>query len=279
MSIKINNKILREAQLRMLDILVEVDRVCQKNSIKYWLGDGTFLGAVRHKGFIPWDDDIDICMLEGDYYKFLKIAPQELEIEKYFLLTSKTDKNYTHEYAKVKDRRSTCIESYDIEDKKVHQGLFIDIFPMIYIKNTSRKKYKFLCNSKKKLFKKGKYNFFRKILNSLGVRYLIEKKYESLRNVDEKIAKYIGYKYRWFQLFKKEDVFPLKGIEFEGHIFPCPKNFDGYLKSLYGETYMQLPPERDRKWHAKEIKLDEKCKFEEELERTGKKLYCDLFEK
>lgn len=80
----INNNILRKAQLRMLNILLEIDRICQKNNIEYWLAEGTLLGAVRNKGFIPWDDDIDICMLREDYNKFIKIAPKELNSEYFF---------------------------------------------------------------------------------------------------------------------------------------------------------------------------------------------------
>ena len=86
----VDKKTLRKAQLIMLNELIELDRICKKNNINYWLDGGTFLGAVRHKGFIPWDDDVDVCMLEADYNKFLEKAVKELD-SGYFIQTLKTD--------------------------------------------------------------------------------------------------------------------------------------------------------------------------------------------
>ena len=116
------NKNLRKAQLIMFNLLKELDKVCKKNNINYWLDSGTLLGAVRHKGFIPWDDDIDICMLEKDYKKFLKIAKKELS-ENVFLQTEETDKNYIwFPYAKLRDRNSVFIEEGQKQNELFHQG-------------------------------------------------------------------------------------------------------------------------------------------------------------
>lgn len=84
-----------------LEILKKIDEVCKKHNIKYWIDSGTLLGAVRHKGFIPWDDDIDIAMLREDYEKFLKVAQKDFGNE-YFLQTKNTDKKYPLFYAKVR---------------------------------------------------------------------------------------------------------------------------------------------------------------------------------
>ena len=139
----INEKTLKDAQKIMLEILIEVDRICMKNNIEYWLADGTLLGAVRHRGFIPWDDDIDICMLKEEYNKFLEIAPKELK-EKFFLQTSKYDKNYNFLYPKIRDRNSIFIEKYDSNQEKFHQGLNLDIFVMDRYFIRSKILYRFL---------------------------------------------------------------------------------------------------------------------------------------
>ena len=269
--------ILREAQLVMLNELIELDRVCKKYNINYWIDSGTFLGAVRHKGFIPWDDDIDVCMLKEDYQTFLSVAKEELN-KNIFLQTRETDKYYTwFPYAKLRDRNSIFIEEKDTKNKLFHQGINLDIFVM----DTLSPKIK-------------KFNFIYKLLNRLEAisidenknRFLILKKIILKIKINKLHYKFtrlflknttsdliIGYRYLFPQLYKYKDIFPLSEIEFEGNKFPCPNNTDAYLKELYGDTYMELPPEEDRVWHAKEIKLNEKCFFEKELERTGRKLY------
>jgi len=96
---------LRRQQMRMLELLLEVDRICKKHHISYWLSSGTLIGAARHGGFIPWDDDLDIEMLLPDYKRLLEVLPQELP-ETMALQSVDTDKNYFFFYAKVRDRRS-----------------------------------------------------------------------------------------------------------------------------------------------------------------------------
>lgn len=270
----INEKTLKDAQKIMLEILIEVDRICMKNNIEYWLADGTLLGAVRHRGFIPWDDDIDICMLKEEYNKFLEIAPKELK-EKFFLQTSKYDKNYNFLYPKIRDRNSIFIEKYDSNQEKFHQGLNLDIFVMDRYFIRSKILYRFLYffkNIKIENNRINNYFFFKKIIVSFKLNICAEKILKFFLT-NKKQNSRLGYRYYWKQLYKYNDIFPLKEIEFEGYKFSCPNNTDAYLKELYGDTYMELPPEKDRVWHAKEIRLNEKCFFEKELERTGRKLY------
>lgn len=112
------------------DILVEFDRICRKFNLKYFLFSGTLLGAVRHGGFIPWDDDIDVAMPINDYYKFVKICKTELG-EDYFLQTYNTD-YVNFWYAKIRKNNTTMLES-GFENVNMHHGVWIDIFPYFCI--------------------------------------------------------------------------------------------------------------------------------------------------
>ena len=124
-----------------LEILKEVDRVCRKHNILYWLEGGTMLGAVRHRGFIPWDDDLDIAMFREDYDRFCEIAPQELQ-SGYFLQTRKTDSEYPLFFAKVR-KNNTFIDEKSFRRLHINKGIFIDIFPVDKMPPTLRKTKRF----------------------------------------------------------------------------------------------------------------------------------------
>ncbi len=268
--------LLKQAQLKMLDILIEVDTVCKKNNIEYWIDAGTLLGAVRHKGFIPWDDDIDICMMREEYKRFLEIAPKELNYEKYFLHDKNTDFRMSLNSAKVRDRNTLFVDESESRNEKHHQGIYIDIFPMSYLKNINKLTFKIfsiLTKIKDLNPYAGNNRKLKKILKFLGIIWISKKLAKNFFSNEE--TNIIGYSHLYKIIQEHKNIFPLDNIEFEGYKFPCPCNKDAYLKAIYGETYMQLPPEKNRTWHAKEIKLNEKCYFENELERTGKKLYKD----
>ena len=122
-----DGSLLRKHQLRALEILKEVHDLCTRHGIRYYLCSGTLLGAVRHGGFIPWDDDVDIEMRWTDYLKFLKYAKRELK-GKYKLQTHATDSNYFMTFAKVRDE-STFMAEYTGKDRRFkYRGIFIDIF-------------------------------------------------------------------------------------------------------------------------------------------------------
>lgn len=98
-----DNEILRKVQLAQLDMAKEVKRICNKYNINYFMDSGTLLGAVRHRGFIPWDDDLDFGMLREDYEKFLKIATTELD-SKFFLQTWKNDDGFPYGFSKIRKK-------------------------------------------------------------------------------------------------------------------------------------------------------------------------------
>jgi lipopolysaccharide cholinephosphotransferase len=253
-------KDVKELQKLMLDILIQVDKFCRKHNLKYWLDSGTLLGAVRHKGFIPWDDDLDICMPVEDYDRFLEIAPKELP-DYLFVQTKKTDKYYKRDFAKVRSSKGKIIEKSDPKNAKFNQGVYIDIFPNITIKNTKFHKFihKLLMKLKIKIsegildlnrFQKHFIrNFFIKLTRSLHQGWDTNKNLLVVRS-----AEFAEYKF----ILPIRKLLPLKEIEFEGHKFFAPNDTDAYLKLLYGSDYMELPPVEKRKTHSKKIEIFDK---------------------
>lgn len=249
---KYSEETLRKAQLIMLDILIEVDRICKKHNLKYWLDSGTLLGAVRHKGFIPWDDDLDISMTLEDYRKFCKIAQDELP-QHMSLQTSEIEKAFPYDFAKIRSNCGIIIEKHE-QKKQVqyNQGIFIDIFPSITIKKGMLYKYTYKANflliklfSYKYLNIKHLRNLFISIADSLHIGW---------DNSDAKVIRSGKFPELIFYVDKKS-VFPLKKTIFENHEFSVPNDVDAYLKSLYGKAYMDLPPVQKRITHSYDIKI------------------------
>lgn len=254
----IDTDTLRKAQLIMLDMLIEFDTVCKKHKLQYWLDSGTLLGAVRHSGFIPWDDDIDLSMPVEDYNKFLKIAETELSNEIFFQ-TSQTDKNFKFDYIKLRSNKAS-IEEFHEKDKsiKYHQGVFVDIFPMLTIDNSEKNK-KFYEKTLAKIrdvsaislhTPNGKDDPVTRAVLVASLKH----HHQGWANAKSKVI-YGGEMpdvAAWFDLDK---VFPLTTIEFEGHFFPAPRNPEHYLDAIYPFDYRQLPPKDKRIIHAHSINL------------------------
>lgn len=266
---------LKKAKKIMIDILLELDRICKKENIKYWITDGTLLGAVRHEGFIPWDDDIDVCMLSEDYEKFLKIAKKNLNLN-IFLDNKETDKYAYFDYSRLRDRNSKFIQKSHTHTELFHQGIFVDIFVMDSFDRKIKPLYKILYGIKNIKICNGKNRFY--FLKLILIKFKLIKLISSffscfLIKYVKKKDFLIGYRYWYKQIYESKDIFPLKEIRFEGYEFPCPNNPDAILKELYGNTYMELPPEDQRVYHASYINTNEKCHFEKLLEENGKDIY------
>jgi len=254
----IDPKELRQAQLIMLDMLVEFDAICQKHKLQYWLDSGTLLGAVRHKGFIPWDDDIDLSMPIEDYNKFKEIAQDELS-ENVFFQTRDTDKEFKFDYIKLRSNKASIVEFHE-KDRNIdyHQGVFVDIFPMLTLPNEEF--YKNYYSESFKLIRDTS-SVSLHTPNGRDLPKSREKLVESLflmhQGWNEKDSKVIygGEMPDVPAWFDKDEVFPLKKIEFEGLEFYAPKNPQHYLKSIYSFDFMELPPIDKRTIHAHSIKF------------------------
>lgn len=231
---------LEEAKKIMLDILIELDQICKKNNLTYWLDAGTLLGAIRHKGFIPWDDDIDVAMPRDDYNKFIKIYKQELSPH-LFLQTKESDPEFSQYFAKIRNINTLFIEDSEKgKDIKYNQGIFIDIFPVNYIDTKMNHIYPFL-RFLGKFFTENRfyikysnmdiYKYYIKIFNKLH-----NKKNNFIRKGPEITSR--------LKSIEKKDVFPLVKVEFENLTFPAPSNYDKYLKEIYGDYMTLLPLEQ-----------------------------------
>ena len=256
---------LRDVQLVELYIAKEIKRICTKHNIRYFMSDGTLLGAVRHQGFIPWDDDMDFGMLLEDYNKFLAVAKEELS-EDFFLQHVTTDPGYIMPYAKIR-MNGTAVHEAVAADREMHCGIWVDIFPFVAVEE-----------------KKVSSPLFFPVANLLMTMYQQKNGYDlnavtknKLKRMVKSMLKYLPvskavlrrYIFGFLQDSPKESGFCMKiravlgkqfvfrreyfdqftQLQFEDETFSAPMCFDKVLTSEYGD-YMVIPPESERKNHT-----------------------------
>lgn len=242
-----------------VSILDYINSVCEANNIRYYLAYGTLLGAVRHKGFIPWDDDIDICMKREDYESFIKAA-SSINNTRYKLCHRSISKHYFSEYAKMIDVK-TIIEGKEVEIGE-DDGLWVDIFPLDvvpkhdkFIRILIQVSVAFRVFSIHKKFPKKRSKIWYPVwlISRLIGPYPFLRITEKLSQIG-KTGERLGYmaslssssdcKYSFPKEFFDEVVY----LEFEGKKYPAPLMYDAYLKSQYGD-YLKLPPMEKRASH------------------------------
>lgn len=248
---------LRNLQLKMLDILSTVTSIADKHNIPYWLSGGTLLGAARHGGFIPWDDDIDIELLLPDYKKLLKVLRKELREDMY--LQTPKDKGYRLLFSKVRDRNSIVYEEDDALDNYTEKGIYIDIFPEERSYKPLKNIVDFFYGRAFRRLKRGKpfhsLTYFYQyslslILYPIGVILMgFARGLCAITQPDNILHSYgIGNTTNHHARY----MFPLSRIVFEGKSFSCPGNTDAYLTKQYG-NYMQIPPKDKRATHLLKV--------------------------
>jgi len=242
----------------LLDIAIEIRRICEKHNIDCFLVGGTLLGAIRHDGFIPWDDDLDIGLRRQDYEKFLKVCPEELQ-HPFVLTETRLEKNYGHPYAKVRIKDTVFYEAGYPQD--IERGIFVDVFPIDRIPDNrlGRKWQAKWCSIWRIVLltkcgygmqKSRKTVLYKTVAAICSKRFIVSRLRKTQTRYNRKKTGYYenlcgGYR-------PGVEVFPSACLDnplpkhiFEGEEFQIPFCSEEVLTLLYGD-YMQLPPEEKR---------------------------------
>ena len=255
MSYIYKTEVLKNLQLSLTEMLSTITFILNKNQIPYCLIAGTALGAKRHNGFIPWDDDIDIGVLENDMKKLQKLK-KEFEKNDFFLACQETERNNPYFFTKIR-KNNTVFEEYFVTGLKIHKGIFIDIFPLREV-SENRIKYKLeyyrfklldalLCAQVTIKSKSNTRMALKIIFKTIGFLYT-KKKILKLMQVSEKNSEssligYLGFKNLYF---KKKNFLNATKVRFEDLEVLQMKNVEEYLFHYYGKKCMDLPNEEDR---------------------------------
>lgn len=263
--IKLSMNEIRKIQL---DILINIDKWCRDNNITYFLDFGTLLGAVRHKGYIPWDDDIDICMLRKDYEFFIENFNKE-RIDSLAVLHNSIDNLFPYEYAKVHNLNTILVENANY---KYNIGVNVDLFVLDSVhsldealqinKKNSIYRYLFKYNlsfflktnkGMVKEFIKFNLRMIKKIIPNICSYKYITKNIDSNSKVNAHSSDCMylaNLSQRWFnnELLPREYYTKTTELIFENYKFLAPFNYDAVLTILYG-NYLELPPLEERETH------------------------------
>lgn len=271
MSIKLDDKTLRELQLAELDGLNFFDKFCRENGLTYYLCGGCLIGSIRNKGFVPWDDDIDVLMPRPDYEQFLKLYKEKNPSERFILLDGTKENTYGNIFAVLTDTDHTLIKEYQ-QDMDMPKGIPLDIFPIDGLASSKPARImQYVWTMVYSLFRSGivpknqggLLSFGSKVLLGIfrgkNIRYKIwrfaEKRmsrysFETSENVAELCAGFYFMK----KVYPRSIYDGVCEVEFEGRKYLAMKNYDEYLKIPFG-NYMELPPVEKRVAHHDIIEL------------------------
>ncbi len=234
---------LRKHQMRMLEMLKFIDKVCSEHGIQYWLSSGSCIGAIRHGGFIPWDDDVDIEMLAPDYDRLREIIVNYPDCP-YSWHDNENDPKFYSSFAKLRDKKSSILENNPWNEYYNQHGIYIDIFRLYpsgmkkleqaanwyhhkFVFGIAKRKSPFLRNHVTKVT----YLIMERVISPI-CRYLTK------LNAKELLRHRIGSEFIKPRYAK--DVEQTIRVPFEDTLLPVPKGYDNYLRTLYGD-YLQIP--------------------------------------
>lgn len=267
---------LRKLQLTQLEMLKIVDAICNEHGIKYSLYAGTLLGAVRHKGFIPWDDDLDICMARSEYNRFIEIW-MATNHSGYVLQNKENTQGFTQSFTKIRKEHTTFLEC-DSERGKYHTGIFIDIFPLDRVPEgrISRALYKLNCMLYQlytREFVPSTAGIITKAVSHVCLVCIPASKRLAVRKrLLKHITRYDNDKA--LNTIAIETMASLKicfpsnmldeytTLQFEDGKFMCFADWDEHLKRKFG-NYLEFPPEAEQMWKHHPIILDFEHDYEE----------------
>lgn len=245
---------IKKVQNRLFEMAKVIDDILTRNNIPYMIAYGTLLGAVRHEGFIPWDDDFDIYLFEDEknsYEDAIKILKKELPKDM-FLEYFDTEPKYFHAWAHVKDINSICeCKEYPQDNLYNHKGISIDLYKAVKMKENEIQKYRNEEN-RKYLDRRQKFGFINK-----------EEYLRKIKNIEDTIDDNNNYNVSQEDIYGLvgiidrlliKEVFPLKRYKFDNYEFCGPNNYDSILKRIYGK-YNELPPIEKRKAHYSYVKF------------------------
>lgn len=261
--IELDDEMLRGVQLTELELLEEVDRICRKRGIRYNIIAGTMLGAVRHGGFIPWDDDADVAMMRSEYEKFREAVREELDPEEYYFQEIRDTPGYRWGYGKLR-KKGTLFLRQNQEHMPYEQGVFIDIFPLdaVPAPHALRAVKNFECYCVRKLLwsKVGK-KADRSAVKRTVFRIMDLMPEKAVTGYFHGMVRRAGRlgRSKWVRIlmfptpnreyaYKREWYEGAEDISFEGVILKGVVSPDDYLSFKFG-AYMELPPESERKAH------------------------------
>lgn len=264
---------MNDIQKTILDIYKEVYKLCSEHSIPFYAIGGTCIGAVRHKGFIPWDDDLDIAIPIQDYDRFWDIAEKELP-QHLSIYTCNNKRNYRYIFGKIHNANTTFIEKSEIGYPDAYKGIFVDIMPISSIPEADDEREK----------------FYKNILKFSKLNYIRRYPYEGMDTTKKKImwlfmrplcliTSFDHYSKKWLEMLRSHPLgstnltgytwstqirkltFPMNDFEttvdlpFEDAIIKCPVDYHDYLTIQFGD-FMKLPPENQRtQHHTEEISI------------------------
>ena len=263
---------IQEIQSKLLEILLYFQKFCQENGLGFVLAGGTCLGAVRHKGFIPWDDDVDVFMLRDDYEKLCRIWDERADTEHYSCVRSNDRFNIRHSATEIKDNNTTFINRHSA-DLDIHQGLMIDVIPLDAVPKSKWKQLwqmgdsmMYCCFNFQRLpAHKGKVTYYAEKL-ALTLVPSFKARYKLWKGAEKRLSRYSLADAEYVSSFGEgatimRQRFPIRWfrhpayLEFEGHQMPVPEDYDKWLTISYGD-YMQLPPPEERVYRHDAVFID-----------------------